>query len=55
MPLQLPKRRRLEIEPSVVGCGTVKQHKCRAPLTHYAVVAMSCSGDILAQTHLRWV
>ena len=35
MPLQLSKCGRLEIEPSVVGCGTVKRHKCRAPLTHH--------------------
>ena len=24
----------LEIEPSAVGCGTVKRHQCRAPPTH---------------------
>ena len=34
MPLQLTKRRRLEIGWSAVGCRTVKRHKCRAPLTH---------------------
>ena len=37
MPLQLTESRRREIGPGVVGCRTVKRHKCRAPLTHYKV------------------
>ena len=42
MPVQPSKCRTPEIQQSVVDCGTVKRHKCRAPPTHYKKVVLNC-------------
>jgi hypothetical protein len=37
MPLQLPECNGLGIKQSLIGRGTVKRHKCRAPLSPHAL------------------